>query len=245
MSGSTPTAGEFFASLDQVVFDSWASIKRGRYFTHLLRNGPNPDLYRRTMVELYHYTRHNSINQAVAAYRVDPDETGLLRFCYRHAAEELGHEKMVVHDLRAVGLLRQADVEGPPLPPTQALINYLYAVALSQGAVPRLGYSYWAESAYDHLGDLLTRARTDLGLTDRQMTFFNAHQSIDTRHAQQVREAIERYARTDEQRRGVLEVARTTLFLTGAMLDAVLDSHLADPQGLEASFPVQRAGALA
>jgi hypothetical protein len=245
MKASTSPAGEFFRSLDQVVLDNWACIERGRYFTHVLRNGPNADLYRRTMVEIYHYTRHNSINQAVAAYRVDPDETGLLRFCYRHAAEELGHEKMVVHDLRAVGLLRQADLDAPPLAPTQALINYLYAVALSQGAVSRLGYSFWAESAYDHLGDLLACVRKDLGLTDRHMTFFIAHQSIDSKHAQQVREAIEQYARTDEQRRGVVEVARTTLYLTGAMLDAVLDSHLADPQDLQASVPLQRAGVLA
>jgi hypothetical protein len=238
------TGTEFFASLDQVVLDGWASISRGRYFTHVLREGPNPDLYRRTMVELYHYTRHNSINQAVAAYGVDPDETGLLRFCYRHAAEELGHEKMVVHDLRAVGLLRRADLQAPPLPPTQALINYLYSVALSQGAVHRLGYSYWAESAYDHLGDLVARMRTDLGLGDRQMTFFVAHQSIDTKHAQQVREAIDRYARTEKQRLGVLEVARTTLYLSGAMLDAVLDSHLSDPQTAEASSTAETAAAL-
>lgn len=243
MAGGLDAGTELFRALDHAVLEGWTTIRGGRYFTHVLRHGANPDLYRRTMVELYHYTRHNSINQAVSAYRVDPDETGLLRFCYRHATEELGHEKMIVHDLRVVGLLRQADLQTPPLPPTQALINYLYSVALSQGAVPRLGYSYWAESAYGHLAELVGRMRIDLGLTDREMAFFVAHQSIDTRHAQQVREAIERYARTDQQRRGVLEVARTTLYLTGAMLDAILDSHLADPQELELSLPGRRMAA--
>jgi hypothetical protein len=243
MADSVAADTELFAALDQVVLNGWTSIRGGRYFTHVLRHGANPDLYRRTMVEVYHYTRHNSINQAVSAYPVDPDETGLLRFCYRHAADELGHEKMVVHDLRAVGLLRQADLQAAPLPPTQALIHYLYSVALSQGAIPRLGYSYWAESAYGHLAELVARMRTDLGLTDREMAFFVAHQSVDTRHAQQVREAIERYARTSEHHRGVLEVAQTTLYLTGAMLDAILDSHLADPQELELSLPAQRMAA--
>jgi hypothetical protein len=236
---------EFFATLDEVVLDTWSSIKSGRYYKHVLEHGANPDLYRRTMVELFHYTRHNSINQAVAAYRVDPDQTGLLRFCYRHASEELGHEKMVVHDLRVVGLLRQADLEAPPLPPTQALISHLYSVALSLGAIPRLGYSYWAESAYEHLGDLILRMRQDLGLADEHMAFFIAHQAIDTRHARQVRETLEQYARTDDQRRGVIEVARTTLYLTGAMLDAVLDSHLADPESCELSFVSRRARVLA
>jgi hypothetical protein len=40
-----------------------------------------------------------------------------------------------------------------------------------------------------------------------------------------------------------VEVAQTTLYLTGAMLDAILDSHLADPQKLELSLPAQRMAA--
>ena len=53
------------------------------------------ELYRLTMVQIFHYTRHNSINQAVAAFRAEPEQLSLLRFVYGHAREELGHEKMV------------------------------------------------------------------------------------------------------------------------------------------------------
>jgi hypothetical protein len=34
----SPSTGELFATLDQVVNDGWERIKRGRFFTHVLGN---------------------------------------------------------------------------------------------------------------------------------------------------------------------------------------------------------------
>lgn len=214
-------SNEFFARLDEIVDAGWARIKRGAFARHVAEHGVSPELYRRTMIEVFHYTRHNSINQAVAAYRVAPERTKLLGFCYRHAGEELGHERMVVRDLEAAGLLDPSLLTAPPLPPTQALIGYLYYVALDRGAVPRLGYSYWAESAYGHIGSMLSRARQDLKLTDRKMTFFVSHSDIDEKHAADVRDVIRENVRTEEERSAVIEVARTTLYMTGVMLEAI------------------------
>src|SRR6185369_11115146 len=101
----------------------------------------------------------NSINQAVAVLRAEPGQQSLLRYAYTHAREELGHELFIVHDLKSIGLLEDGDVFDPPLPATDALINYLYGVALRDGVIPRLGYSYWAESVYEHIGPLLLSAR--------------------------------------------------------------------------------------
>ena len=57
------------------------------------------------MCQIFHYTRHNSVNQAAAAFRADPDDLPLLRFIYGHAKEELGHERLALHDLRSSGLI--------------------------------------------------------------------------------------------------------------------------------------------
>jgi hypothetical protein len=218
---------DFFRELDAVVEAGWADVKRGAFFRHVVEQGVAADLFRRTLVEIYHYTRHNSINQALACYRVLPEKTTLLGFCYRHAGEELGHEKMIVRDLEATGLFKPELLEAPPLPPTQALVGYLYYVAMNLGAVPRLGYSYWAETAYGHIGALIGRGKSDLGLTDRQLSFFVAHQSIDEKHAQEVHDMIAAHVHTPAEKAAVLEVARTTLYLTGAMLESVLANHLA------------------
>jgi len=213
---------EFVEMLDAVVQEEWDSIHAGRFSQHVAEHGVDPQLYRLVMLQIYHYTRHNSINQAFASWRVEPERIGMLRFCYEHANEELGHEKMVIHDLESAGLLESADLEKPPLPATEALIGYLYYVGLHYGAVPRLGYSYWAESAYDHIDGLLRRTRTDLGLTDKNMSFFIAHSVIDAKHAEEVREAIVKHVGGDRERSQLLQVARTTLRLTGALLDESL-----------------------
>lgn len=223
----------FFDELDAVVAHRWAEIRDGAFWAHVLQNGMSRELYQTTMVEIFHYTRHNSINQAVAAWHASsPDDLHLLKFVYEHADEELGHERMIVHDLESIGLSDEALYDQPPLPPTQALVGYLYYVSLTEGAKARLGYSYWAESSYDELAPILARARADLGLADNNMTFFVAHSTIDVKHAEEVREAIAESVATPEEREAVKRVADTTLYLSGRLMEAALEKHLAASQAL-------------
>jgi pyrroloquinoline quinone (PQQ) biosynthesis protein C len=211
---------ELFERLDRSIDELWAQASNGEFWRHVLTHGFDRELYRITMTQIYHYTRHNSVNQAVAAFRADPDQIGLLRFVYGHADEELGHEKMVLHDLRAIGLLGPDDgIDEPPLPAVDALINYLYGIALREGPVARLGYSYWAESVYEHIAPVLLQARKSLQLTDQEMAFFVAHAEIDAKHAVEVQQAIRKSVRTAGQAEAVHRVAVTTLWLTISVLD--------------------------
>jgi pyrroloquinoline quinone (PQQ) biosynthesis protein C len=219
-----PLADELFARLETAIGDLWGRARDGRFWTHVLENGFDRSLYRLVMVQIYHYTRHNSINQAAAAFGAAPEQIGLLRFVYTHAREELGHEKMVLHDLRAIGLLGPDEtIADPPLPATDALINYLYGVALRQGPIARLGYSYWAESVYGHIAPLLARARESLNLTDREMAFFVAHAEIDSKHAVEVEHAIRGSVRSQADADAVYRVATTSLWLTVMLLEQAFD----------------------
>lgn len=211
---------ELFERLDRSIEELWTHASNSEFWRHVLTHGFDRELYRITMTQIYHYTRHNSVNQAVAAFRADPDQIGLLRFVYGHADEELGHEKMVLHDLRAIGLLGPDEgIDEPPLPAVDALINYLYGVALREGPVARLGYSYWAESVYEHIAPVLLQARKSLQLTDQDMAFFVAHAEIDAKHAVEVQQAIRKSVRTAGQAEAVHRVAVTTLWLTVSVLD--------------------------
>ncbi|MEQ4314186.1 iron-containing redox enzyme family protein [Pseudomonas syringae] len=208
---------DFFKELDAIVESGWAKIKKGNYWTHSLRYPIAVELYQQVMLQIYHYTRFNSINQAACAFSADPEQTTLLRFVYKHALEELGHEKMVIRDLESIGALPA--LLPAPLAPTQALIAYLNDVAIRQGPVARLGYSYWAEEVYGHIQPILNKFRLDLGLVDEQMTFFVAHSSIDEKHSEEVRVAMQRSVKTGEERAMIKEVARVTLYLTGQLLE--------------------------
>lgn len=217
----------FFEELDRVVAEGWARIHDGPFYRHVREHGADRELYRRTMCQLWHYIQHNPLNQAVAVLGMPPGRTHLIRYAVDHSLEELGHEKMIEHDLRLSGLLDEPLSASVPLPATQAFIGWLYYVSLRQGAVARMGYSYWAESSYDQIGEMLDHLRGDLGLTDRSMSFFVAHSTIDAKHSDEVRKALERNADTPEVRRQVIEVARTSLYLNAALLDNVLDEYVA------------------
>ncbi|HEY5833831.1 TenA family transcriptional regulator [Streptomyces sp.] len=209
---------DFLKVLEEEISQGWEEIHAGPFWRHMLENGLDRDLYQTVMAQIWHYTQHNPINQSFAAWRVPPAKMGLLRYCFEHSEEELGHEKMIEHDLKAVNLLEGA-LEVPPLRATQALVGYLYSVSLRDGAIPRLGYSYWAESVYPHITELLDHMRSDLGLSDREMSFFVAHAEIDAKHSDEVREQIERWAVSEEDQYKVLQVAKTSLWLTGQLLD--------------------------
>lgn len=215
---------DLFARLDSSIANLWAQAQASTFWRQIVASGCDPELYRVTMIQIFHYTRHNSINQAVAALRTEPEQMSLLRFVYGHAKEELGHEKLVVHDLKSVGMMKDGDALDPPLPATDALINYLYGIALREGALARLGYSYWAESVYGHIGPLLLTAKKSLALDDRNMTFFAAHSEIDSKHAEQVRSAICLAVTTPEQAEAIHRVAVTSLWLTIQLLAQAFDA---------------------
>jgi len=203
--------------LDVAVNQQWEEIKTGQFFQSAGQQ-LSLSLYIRVMEQIYHYTKHNSINQATASFNTDPQDTKLLRFVYKHALEELGHEKMVEHDLKSVG--HNIDLSlVTPSPATEGLIAYLYYVGLTQGAGPRLGYSFWAENAYQHIAPILNACRRDLKLSDKNMTFFVSHAEIDTHHAKEVKEAILRWCDTPEKENQIIRVAKNSLYLTGEILN--------------------------
>ncbi|MNU05965.1 hypothetical protein D3C72_2509700 [compost metagenome] len=57
------------------------------------------------------------------------------------------------------------------------------------------------------------------------MTFFVAHSTIDEKHSEEVRLAMQRAVKTDEERALIKEVARVTLYLTGQLLEESLLEH--------------------
>lgn len=215
----------FIKQLDKIVAEEWQRIKSGKFWNLVMSEPVDPLLYKGLMEEIYHYTKHNSINQAAAAYKTSPERRKLLKFVYKHALEELGHEKMVTHDLESVGLLDAGLENRLPLPATQALTSFIYLTAIEKGAAARLGYSYWAETSYDHIDDLLKKIASDLNLTEKNMSFFVAHSEIDSKHSAEVTDAITSCVSDEAELRDILNTAQVTLYLTGQMLDQVAERY--------------------
>ncbi|QDU67418.1 iron-containing redox enzyme family protein [Engelhardtia mirabilis] len=216
---------DFLDTCERAAADGWARIKRGTFWRHVMEHGFDRELYVGLMTEIYHYTRENTQNQALAALDLHSDRLSLMRFCLNHALEEAGHDLMALNDLRSVGADPERAMASSPLPETQAFVAYLYRVASTRDATARLGYSLWAEGCYPHIAEVLQSMRSSLSLTDGQMTFFVAHGKIDEGHLEEVRRTIVQHCTTDELRAGVLDVLRTSLHLQGTVLEGVIRVH--------------------
>lgn len=55
----------FFNKLDKVVQEGWEIIRNGRYWDFCLNNTIPFELYRIVMLQIFHYTKYNSINQGL------------------------------------------------------------------------------------------------------------------------------------------------------------------------------------
>ena len=206
----------------------WRSNKSGIFYSFIRSHKISKEFYHALMSEIYKYVLRNPINQAAACINI-PDHVNrnaMLKYILKHSTEELGHENMIVRDLKSINILDMSKLEEPALPATEALIGYLESVPQRYGAVARLGYSFWAEDAYDHIREVTTKIRRDLSLNDSNMSFFVAHEKIDKHHSAQVVDAINQFCVTSDDRAQILTVARTTLYLTGKMLDGIAENYL-------------------
>lgn len=214
-----------FANLDGRISKLWDEILSSSHLVKAINNGDfTKNLYAIYMLETYHYTSHNAANQALVGIK-NHDNSVYSKFCFKHAYDETGHEKMALHDLLSIGIDKDKFIIPKPLPETETLIAYLYWISCNGNPFRRLGYSYWAESSYKYINPLIHKIKDTLKLDSSQMTFFIAHSEIDEKHAEEVESIILRTCKDSCDWEDLITVAETSLRLTGAMLEAVYREH--------------------
>lgn len=222
--------------LNERVASVWGEILASSRLVGAIRDGSiDKALYAIYMLETYHYTAHNARNQALVGVR-HADHAPYAKFCFEHAAEEVGHERMALHDVMSIGLKDHSFEIPKPLPATEILIAYLYWISFTGNPLQRLGYSYWAENAYVYINPLIERLRRLLDLQESQLTFFIAHSAIDADHFDEIKSIMRRTCKKDEDWADIERVMETSLRLTGAMLDAVHDEYVRYRNGTSARY---------
>jgi len=198
-------------------------VENGEFPKAIRAKKVDPNLYALYMYETYHYTYHNARNQALVGVRAKGVNPNYVKFCFEHAEEETGHELMALHDVRSMGYDVSENNIKAPLPQTEVLVAYLYWISAFGNPLQRLGYSFWAESVYEHIDSLLGKIKSDLNLQNSQMTFFVAHSSIDEDHAAEVQKVMLANLKTEKDWEDVEQVMLTSLDLTFKVTDAVLE----------------------
>lgn len=224
--------------LKQRLTKEFEKLAESPYLPKVMEPGfADKRLYALYLLETYHYTRHNARNQALVATRPENIDVRYLKFCLKHAEDEMGHELMALHDLKNLGYEVSEDTLPKPLAATETLIAYLYHVSRTGNPLARLGYSFWAEQSYGYIQPLLGMVSAGLGVPDKAMTFFKEHSAIDEVHAKQVSDAIERYAKTGDDWRSIEECMANSLVLTARMMDQVFEDFMQVKTGQSKRVP--------
>ena len=218
--------------LDARIENTWSDILDHSRLVSAIRDGSVcKSLYAIYMIETFHYTAHNARNQGLVGVR-HADNPVYAKFCFEHAAQEVGHEKMALHDVMSLGLKREVFEIPQALPETEVLIAYLYWISFSGNPLQRLGYSYWAENAYQFINPLINSLSETLSLKPAQLTFFIAHSDIDIEHFNEIKLILQRTCKTQADWDAITNVMETSLRLTGNMLEAVYTQYEAWQNGL-------------
>ncbi|WP_085713078.1 MULTISPECIES: iron-containing redox enzyme family protein [unclassified Pseudomonas] len=218
--------------LDERIEKSWADILENSRLVKAIREGEvSRVLYAIYMIETFHYTAHNARNQGLVGVR-HADNPVYAKFCFEHAAQEVGHEKMALHDVMSLGLKHDVFDIPSALPETEVLIAYLYWISFTGNPLQRLGYSYWAENAYQFITPLINRLSESLELKPAQLTFFVAHSDIDIEHFNEIKLMLQRTCKRQDDWDAIAIVMETSLRLTGNMLEAVYEQYEAWQNGL-------------
>jgi thiaminase len=227
---------KFFVTIDERIEVVWGNLLANSKLVQAIEEKKiSPLLYAIYMVETYHYTSHNARNQALVGVR-DASNPVYTKFCFEHASEEVGHERMALHDLKSLGLNGLEEKLKKPLPETETLIAYLYWISATGNPLQRLGYSYWAESCYQYINPLINKLKDTLSLTPNQLTFFIAHSDIDADHFEDIKTIITRACKTQEDLDSILDVMETSLVLTGRMLDGVFNEYTKIKSGIPSRY---------
>lgn len=210
------------AKLDQIAEKTWGEILDNSRFVRWVMEGKMDKRGWATyLVQTYHYTLHNSRNQAMVGVTMASGNPQYQKFCFEHAMEETGHELMALHDASSLGFSKEELVQERPLPETEVLIAYLYWISAKGNPLQRLGYSYWAENSYRYIMPMVKKIQQGLELKNSQMTFFIAHSDIDKEHAEEVAQMLDRHCKTEQDWDDVGRVLETSLRLTAEMLEGV------------------------
>ena len=135
--------------------------------------------YATLMRETYYYTRENPQIQAAATAFFRGEQRTLVKPFLRHAASEVGHDRLALNDARHLGL----DVDGAPsarpLPTTIALTAFAYYQIYGGNPIGYLGYLYFLEFMPVTCGADYMRTLQAIDVPASAMSFLADHTAID------------------------------------------------------------------
>jgi hypothetical protein len=211
MTGTNSAFGDIsFADLCDDIDERWLDIATHNFWA-ALRDDAEGTLLRSAMAEVALVVAHSPRTLALALTHEGGNDARIRERLLTHAAREAAAENLAVLDSDESSALENC-------PPRDALIGYLYWVALTWGPRPRLGWSLWAQQLMDRVAPLLAGVLEEADLSFASV-FSDIPPLADTIPGQVLREG------SPEELRRAYSVVRTSMWLFEQILDQLIGSH--------------------
>jgi pyrroloquinoline quinone (PQQ) biosynthesis protein C len=138
--------------------------------------------YKSILQEIYHYSKEDPQIQALAAVFFRGKDRDFVRMFFKHATMEIGHDRMALDDMAALGADVSLIPATNPLPATMGLISFPFYQINYLNPVGYLGYLYFLEYMPTQQGRAYGGALARLGVPEKAMSFLKEHMEVDVGH---------------------------------------------------------------
>ena len=189
--------------------------------------------YKAILREIYHYSKEDPQIQALAAVYFRGDDRASVKMFLKHAISEIGHDRMALADLEALGEDVSLVALSNPLPATIALTAFPFYQIQYANPVGYLGYLYFLEHMPTAAGKGYAAALAAAGVPEAAMSFLHEHTTVDVAHNKLMEEYVSRLVRTEADLDAVCYAIEVTGDLYAKMLwAAICDAEQPRPRGV-------------
>lgn len=143
------------------------------------------------MSDVYSYALHSSIVIGSAANRLVHSHPAMAEYLFRHAAEELGHDRWAASDLADLGLSEAQIAEIAPSSACLHMIGLEYYYACHANPVGLFGWMFVLESLGGRVGGGIAQSVDKvLRLNGKGLVFLQGHGEADAHHSEDLYRVI-------------------------------------------------------
>jgi len=187
--------------------------------------------YRSYMTDVYHYALHSSQVIGLAAARCVNSHPPVAEYLFKHAVDELGHDRWARQDLLDLGL-SQADIDrSRPSIACRTMLAYEYLYASHENPLGLFGWMFVLEGmGGSHAGGVAAAIDRALGLQGKGTYFLAGHGEADAVHSEELFDVVSDHITTCADIEAFETVADRSLELYIEILDGAIVGKASGPR---------------
>ncbi|RRJ84024.1 TenA family transcriptional regulator [Aestuariirhabdus litorea] len=173
------------------------------------------------LTQAYHHVRHTVPLMMACGSRLSESQNWMQPALVEYIEEEVGHEKWILNDVRAIGGSAEDVIGQGPAFETEMMVAYAYYSIERINPICFFGMVLVLEGTSIALADRVADAvQGKLGLPAKAFSYLRSHGSLDQEHIKLYEELVNRIESTQDQQ-DLIHAARRHYRLYGAVLNSL------------------------